>query len=247
MQKPRRRPALLVRARTLSRAVRLLVLRITDGEPFEHVAGQWVDVVVDTPAGPLKRAYSIASAPTDDVPAELELAVTRVPDGPVSTALHALAVDTPLEVVGPSGLFTRERLPPGVASLFVGTGTGVTPLRAMIHDELRQRPEGPPMTLLFGCRTEEDLIFRDEFESLAARHPRLRYEPTLSRPDGGWSGRRGRVQEHIPELLAALPQDGGGPHVFICGLSPMVGEVRELLKAPPLSLDRRRVHSERYD
>jgi ferredoxin-NADP reductase len=231
----------------LSPSVRHLVLQVTDGEPFSHVAGQWMDVLVETPGGPLKRAYSIASPPTQAVPAELELAVTHVEGGPVSTALHALPVGATLEVVGPSGLFTRERIPAGVATLFVGTGTGVTPLRAMIHDELRARPEGPPMTLLFGCRTEEDLIFRDELRDLCARHPRLRYEPTLSRGSAAWGGRRGYVQAHVPELLEALPQDDGGPHVLVCGLSRMVGEVRELLKAPPLALDRRRVHSERYD
>jgi CDP-4-dehydro-6-deoxyglucose reductase len=240
--KPRRRPAALAAASSLSPSVRLLVLRVTDGEPFDFVAGQWVDLELEHDGTLLKRPYSIASAPADEAHDQLEIAVTHVDGGPASSALHALPVGASLTLVGPSGLFTRDRVDPALPSIFVGTGTGVTPLRAMIRDELRRASEGGPITLLFGCRTEADLLFRGEFEDLARRHPRFRYVPTLSRGDEAWTGRRGHVQSHLPELLAGTPD----AHVFVCGLTPMVTGVRTLLKEQ-LGFDRRQVHSERYD
>ncbi len=240
--KPRRRPAALVAASPLSPGVRLLVLRVTDGEPFDFVAGQWVDLEIPIDGDILKRPYSIASAPADEAHDQLEVAVTHVDGGPASSALHALPVGTTLELVGPSGLFTRDRADPALPSVFVGTGTGVTPLRAMIRDELRRASDGPPVTLLFGCRTEADLLFRGEFEDAARRHPRFRYEPTLSRAEAGWTGRTGHVQAHLPGLL----EGQADAHVYVCGLTPMVSGVRTLLKEQ-LGFDRRQVHSERYD
>jgi ferredoxin-NADP reductase len=218
------------------------VLRVTDGEPFAYVAGQWVELEVPVDSAVIKRPYSIASAPADEASDQLEIAVTRVGGGPASTALHALTVGSTLEFVGPSGLFTRDHADASLPSCFVCTGTGVAPLRAMLRDELRRAPDGPPLVLLFGCRTEEDLIFRGEFEELARRHRRFHYEPTLSRPGDDWTGKRGHVQSHLPELLEGLT----GAHVYVCGLTKMVTEVRALLR-DQLGFDRRQVHSERYD
>lgn len=245
LQKPRRRPVQLVGARPLSPATRELTFAVTDGEPFDYVAGQWVDLEIEIPGlnpEPGKRAYSIASAPNPDARDKFDVAVTRVDGGPVSTALHALNVGATMNMVGPSGLFTRERAPVDVPSLFVGTGTGLSPLRSMIHDELRERPTGASLTLVFGCRSEADILWRAEMEALAAKYDRFRYEITLSRPDAGWKGRSGYVQTHLRELIA----DTNQVHVYICGLTRMVTEARQVLKED-LKLDRRQVHSERYD
>jgi NAD(P)H-flavin reductase len=103
-------------------------------------------------------------------------------------------------------------------------------------------PTHPPITLLFGVRSQADILWREELEQWAARDPQFKLEVTLSRPDAGWSGRVGYVQAHA----AALARELGEPHVFICGLSRMVGEVRALCKGE-LGYDRKRIHSERYD
>lgn len=229
----------------MSPATRELTFAVTDGEPFEYTAGQWVDLEIEIPGlepEPGKRAYSIASAPNPSMRDRFDVAVTKVEGGPVSTALHALNVGAQMNMVGPSGLFTRERAPLDVPSLFVGTGTGLSPLRAMIHDELRERPTGVALTLIFGCRHEADVLWRDEMEALATKYPRFRYEITLSRPSSSWSGRTGYVQTHLHELIG----EPNNVHVYICGLTKMVTEARQVLKEE-LKLDRRQVHSERYD
>jgi CDP-4-dehydro-6-deoxyglucose reductase len=234
---PRRNKARLVAARLLSPSVRSLELEV-EGGPLAFRAGQWVDLHVGTPHGPDKRAYSIASPPGA---AQLELAVTAVEGGAVSPVLHALEPGASVEVDGPHGFFTRDEAELAAApTLFVATGTGLAPLRSMLAEALRV--PHPPFTLLFGCRTQDDILWRDELEGWAARDPDFRLEVTLSRADESWRGRRGYVQAHVAELARAL----GEPHVFVCGLNRMVSEVRTVCKTG-LGYERKRIHTERYD
>lgn len=235
-----RRTARLSEVRTLSPTVKAFVFRCADGQPLPYVAGQWLNFDVPTAQGVMRRAYSIASAPDGEQPDRFELAVTRVDDGgAASRALHELSPGAELVIDGPHGFFTREQerhLP----ALFVGTGTGVCPLRAMIEDELRVS-EGPQLTLLFGCRSEADILWREELESWAARYPRFSLHVTLSQPSPAWAGLRGYVQRHLPALIHEP-----APHVYVCGLSKMITDVRKTLKQD-LGYDRRMIHTERYD
>lgn len=224
----------------LSRNVRGLTLSSVDGAPLSYVPGQWVNLEVDVGGRSDKRAYSIASAPNPAAPESFDLAVTWVDDGLVSRALHALPAGSVLKMDGPHGFFTREGLT-HLPALFVGTGTGVCPLRAMLQAELAAQ-SGPPLQLLFGVRHEQDILYRAEFEALAAQNPRFSFHVTLSRPDEQWQGMRGYVQTQLAALLEGLEK----PHVYVCGLSNMVGGVRKVLKEQ-LGYDRRSIHSERYD
>ena len=232
--------ARIVEVRNLSPSVRSLALELLEpaaGLPAFQ-AGQWLHLHVQAPDGSReKRAYSIASGPGAS---PIELAVTYVSDGVVSPVLHALAVGDELACDGPYGFFTRqaERAEP---ALFVATGTGLAPLRSMLF-EILQTPAHPPITLLFGVRSQADILWREQLEAWAARDPGFRLEVSLSRPEAGWQGRTGYVQSHVAELAGAL----GEPHVFVCGLSPMVNAVRALCKGE-LGYDRKRIHSERYD
>ena len=242
--------ARLTRSRMLSPHVRELGferLGISGAaETFTFTAGQWVSLVLPLAEGEARRAYSIASPP-DGTPT-FEVAVTRVTEGPGSTYLHELPVGSTVRAVGPQGFFTR---PPnaGHPSLFVGTGTGVTPLRSMIKAALTAG-EGSPMTLLFGVRYDTERLYADELEALVELHPNLRVLYSISQPGQDWRGLRGYVQSHVESLWRELETKGATtntpPHAYICGLERMVGSVRELLRKQ-MGVDRKQVHSERYD
>lgn len=184
----------------------------------------------------LARSYSIASAPRAD--GTFNVAVTLVEGGPGSTFLHAMAPGESLALGDPMGFFT---LPDALDHplLFVATGTGVAPMRAMLQDMIA-RGVSAPTTLLLGVRTTRDALYADEFRAMAAAHPWLRFELTLSRPDPGWTGRAGYVQTHLEELSAE------GCHAYVCGLNAMLKEVRRALKES-LGFTRDRIHTERYD
>ncbi len=233
-----RRTLELAESRMLSPSVRELVLRTSDGAAIDYLAGQWLKLYLP---GGVDRDYSIANAPDPARADRVALAVTLVEGGPGSEHLHRMEPGARVDSLGPSGLFVREDDELELPAIYVGTGTGLAPLRAMLEEELR-RAEGPPQLLLFGCRTEADILWRDELEQWSVRHARFHFEVTLSRCEESWRGRRGWVQHHLAELVPPrLPA-----HLYVCGLSKMVTEVRRTLKQD-LSIDRRLVHSERYD
>jgi sulfite reductase alpha subunit-like flavoprotein len=149
-------------------------------------------------------------------------------------------------MVGPLGVFTRD---PGSEhpSLFVGTGTGITPLRSMLKAALA-RGNKSLLWILFGARHEEDILYRDELVALEMASPHVRYEVTLSRPDPGWGRRSGYVQDHLPELVGALRRaaPGAAVHAYVCGLERMVQSAKTLLRGE-LGLERKHVHTEQYD
>lgn len=234
------REVIVRQTQILSPNVRGLTLACADGEPLSFVPGQWVNLELDAFGKRDKRAYSIASAPDARDPSSFEIAVTRVDEGLVSRALHEVREGAVLQMDGPHGFFTREGQTQTPA-WFVGTGTGICPLRSMLQSELRAG-DGPKLGLLFGVRTEGDILYRAELEALAAEHPRFSLHVTLSRPADGWTGLRGYVQAQLPALIDPKQK----PHVYICGLSDMVGGVRKVLKEE-LGFDRRSIHSERYD
>jgi CDP-4-dehydro-6-deoxyglucose reductase len=219
--------------------VRELTFERSDAAPMIFEAGQWLNAILPAPAS--KRSYSIASPP--DGSPRFDVAVTRVAGGPGSTWLHAVEPGAALRFIGPQGFFTR---PPATASpsLMIATGTGVTPMRSMMHAAIAAGSHAP-MWLLLGVRHDEDLLYQDEFQAMASEHPFVRFEPTLSQPRS-WTGRRGYVQTHVRALWEELASLGAAPHAYICGLERMISSVRELLRKD-MGLPRQQVHSERYD
>ncbi len=230
----------LVRARTLTSNVRELTFATSCDFLFEP--GQWVNLFFPkfrNPQGaPLKRAYSIASAPRPD--GTFDLAVTRVTDGPASTKLHCAELRESFNMSGPHGVFVLSPLIRPV--LLVATGTGVAPFRSMLQAVAMCSPQ--PITLLLGSRDERDILYREEFESLAQSTPRFVFCPTLSQANPAWSKRRGYVQAHLPKVL--LDTGSTNCDVYVCGLAEMVHDVRRVL-LDELGVNKKDIHIERYD
>jgi len=138
----------------------------------------------------------------------------------------------------PLGFFVIRN--PTKEALFIATGTGIAPFRAMAPDYL-SHPHAAQLTLLFGLRYENSIYYRSEFEELARRHPNFNFWPTLSRPESSWEGRTGHIQVHLLEAIG----DRRDLDVYICGLKAMVDDVRAILKG--LGFDRKQIIFEKYD
>lgn len=230
------RKVVLITNEALSPTVCLLRFRSDDGAPFTHAAGQWLNLRLPEDAADERRAYSIASMPQGDT---FELAVTHVQDGRLSPRLHTLRPGDEAFADGPYGFFTRDH--PEAPALFVATGSGLAPIHAMLQSAFATGPSAVPLTLLFGCRSQADILWQPELQGWAAEQPNFELHVTLSRPAAGWTGRTGYVQSHLAALIAQRPV----AHAYVCGLSHMVQAVRGTLK--PLGLGRGTVHTERYD
>lgn len=227
--------ARLVESREIAPQVKHFVFEVPEIDEFRFDPGQFVSLTHPINGKPITRAYSLASVPGGN---RFELCLNRVQDGNLSPHLFDMQPGESIAMKGPVGTFVWRR--PVGRSLLVATGTGIAPFRGMLLHELAQ-PNDAPVALLFGARYPQGLCYREELDRLTAAYPRFQFVPTVTRPDGTWAGRVGRVQPLIEEAIAAGPID----HVYLCGMKEMVDDVRARLKE--VGFDRKRIVYEKYD
>lgn len=227
--------AKLIASRDLAPEVRHFVFEVAETDRVHFAPGQFVSVTEKIAGREVTRAYSIASPPDGK---RIELCLNRVATGLISPHLFGLHPGDSVRVSAPLGHFVPRN--PLRDSVFVATGTGIAPIRSMLHHVLSRGTERL-LTLLFGARYASGLLYRQEFETLAREHANLIFLPTLSRPGDDWSGRRGHVQEHLDDALSGSRD----VDVYICGLKAMVDDVRAVLKQK--GFDRKHIIHEKYD
>jgi len=191
-----------------------------------HLAGQHVDVRLTAEDGySAQRSYSIASPPDDG---RLELTVQRLPNGEVSSYLDdVLEVGYPLELRGPiGGWFVWD--PASTAPvLLVAGGSGVVPLMAMIRT--REAAGGKaPFRLVYSVRSPDTALYTEELAERQRRGDGLdvSYQYTRTTPPG-WPAPPGRINAEV--LASAGWPPGRHPAVFVCGPTPFVEAVANLL------------------
>lgn len=202
---------------------RTRILRLDTPDGFRFNAGQ--AVMAGLQGSPLRKPYSIASAPAEvRQRGYLELLVQVDDSGGPDPHLERAARGTALDVDGPFGTFGLPPLSPDSRLLLVAGGTGIAPLRSMMMEALmHERP--PRVHVVYSARTAEELAYRDELEALAAAG-RINLVLTVTRDTGhAWSGRRGRIDRTL--LASALP--AGEAWCLICGPPALVADVRAAL------------------
>jgi CDP-4-dehydro-6-deoxyglucose reductase len=173
----------------------------------------------------VRRSYSIASPAHS--PERIELQIRRVAGGQLSNWWFEQArVNDLLRFNGPLGTFFMRPVA-GLDLIFLATGTGIAPIRSMLH-QLASAPEAEQprsITLYWGGRHREDLYLDP-----GAAIPGLRYVPVLSRGDIAWSGARGHVQDVlVHEVAHNIAPPLAGAVVYACGSEAMIHGARRLL------------------
>ena len=204
---------------------------------FPFNAGQ--AVMVGLNGSPLRKPYSIASAPWEVTNTGVMQLLIQIDDSALDPHLERATPGTRVDVEGPFGTFG---LPAGESSeplLFVAGGTGIAPLRSMLMERLR-RGGTTPISVIYSARSPEEFAFRPELDALE-KAGRITANFTVTRDDGGaWPGRRGRIDHALIEK--ALPSPGA--RCLICGPPALVSDTRELLVA--LGVTPERILTEQY-
>ena len=214
--------------------VRTLVLDVPDWSG--HRAGQHVDVRLTAEDGyQAERSYSIASPPGER-PA---ITVERLDDGEVSPYLvDEVVPGDRFELRGPiGGWFVWDAEGATDPVFLVAGGSGVVPLMAMLR---HRRAVGStiPAKLLYSSRTLEDVIYRDELETIGVEvvHTLTREHPP------GWSGYTRRVDAELLREVAYAPELD--PRVYVCGPTRFVEAVANALV--DLGYQPGRIRTERF-
>ena len=235
---PQWQTGIIRRIDPVNAATRRFFIELPDTERFDFKPGQFItlDLPIHEQRNRRWRSYSIASAP--DGSNIIELIVVHVEGGAGSTYLfEQVDVGSTLTMRGPNGIFV---LPEDLgADLFlICTGTGVAPFRSMAAWlAANPRPHGP-VHLIFGCRTQNELLYREELERYAAQIPHFHYHPTLSRES--WEGDCGYVHA-IYERLCEARQPA---QFMLCGWKAMIDEAKARILA--MGYDKKQIHLELY-
>ncbi|MFL6056476.1 MAG: ferredoxin reductase [Actinoallomurus sp.] len=197
-----------------------------------HRPGQWVRIGVDIEGVRHWRTYSL-SCPPGRPDGCITITVKAVPDGFVSRYLvRQAAPGTTVELDGPRGEFVLPE-PPPPRLLFLTAGSGITPVRAMLHGLLSgAAAEGgaepavavprrdaecrglPDVVLLHSAPTPADVIFGAELRALAARFANLRLYERHTRTGG-------RLR---PADLPDVCPDWAERTAWVCGPAGMLQE-----------------------
>jgi ferredoxin-NADP reductase len=107
-------------------------------------------------------------------------------------------------------------------------GSGVTPYRGMMR-YIHQKKFPTRVTLLYSVRVPEDIIFKNDFESLCAQNPQFRFVVTCTRlapEDKSWAGPRGRINA---EMIRCNDPDPARAHYYACGAREFIRNMAQLL------------------
>jgi len=206
--------------------VKLFTLELPINTPFN--AGQHFDIRLTAPDGyQAQRSYSVSSSPERSAnPTSIELAIELISDGEVSSYFHEVVeLGDKIELRGPiGGHFTWSPIAPKPVVMIAG-GSGIAPIMSMIRHR-SATAEKAPLLLMFSARTEADIIFSTELESIAVNDPNFHLIIALTRSDDVTSNNRpirqfSRINRAMIE--SALSKLAGPPsHTYICGGSSFV-------------------------
>jgi ring-1,2-phenylacetyl-CoA epoxidase subunit PaaE len=213
------------------------------GADYAFTAGQHVNVSVPGGDG-IRRSYSICAPQGSGL---LRIAIKRIPDGTFSSfALGALSPGDELDVMTPAGRFTPD-LDVGNAKHYVAVaaGSGITPVISIIGSILQVEPASR-VTLVYGNRTSQTVMFLDELSDLKDVYPdRLHLVHVLSREARETDLLSGRIDEaRLERLLGILIPPETVDEWYLCGPLELVTTARRVLLAH--GVDRAHVHSELF-
>jgi CDP-4-dehydro-6-deoxyglucose reductase len=217
-------------------------------ERFDFKAGQFVtlDLPIHEKVNKRWRSYSIASWP--DGSNIFELLIVLLEGGAGSTYLfNETRESSELYYRGPQGVFT---LPEAIDRdlFFICTGTGIAPFRSMLNYILLHNIPHKNIYLIFGCRTQKDLLYYDEMKAMQNKLKDFNYMPTLSRES--WDGHTGYVHSLYEEICKKNKeacedlQELKPAKFYLCGWKAMIDDAKKKILA--LGYERKAIHQELY-
>lgn len=160
--------------------------------------------------------------------------------GAISRAIASMAEGETLGLRGPFGSEWPVERAAGGDVILVAGGLGLAPLRPAFYKILAERDRYHQIALLYGSRSPEDILFREELEQWRGRLD-LDVQVTVDHATGDWHGSVGVVGTLIPRLSF----DPANTTALICGPEVMMRFVAEALTDAGVSDQRMYLSMER--
>jgi ferredoxin-NADP reductase len=188
---------------------------------LNYKAGQFFFITLRANQKELKKHFSFSSSPTEKTHIEF---TKKLSDSDFSATLKTLKKGDWARIDAPYGQFTFEGEHKKLGLL--AGGIGITPFKA-ICQYCTDRNLDTKITLLYGNRTENDIVFRKELETMQRQNNNLKVVFTLNEADKKWPGSTGlitveMIKKEIPDFKETM--------FYTCGPPKMVEIMEKLVE-----------------
>jgi len=189
---------------------------------LNYKPGQFLFITLKADGKELSKHFSFSSSPTEKAHIEF---TKKLSDSDFSNALRALKKGDWARIDAPYGQFTFEGEHETIGLL--GGGIGITPFMGICKYCTDMRLD-TKVTLLYGNRTENDIVFRKELEAMQEQNENLKVVFTLNEANADWKGATGlinadMIKKEIPDYKETV--------FYTCGPPPMVEIMGKLIKS----------------
>ncbi len=183
-------------------------------------AGKYLTVFETIEGMPVTRAYSISSSPKDSLEGKYVLTIKLVDGGLMSRYIFDTWTEgANVEVSAPSGNFEYQPLRDAKKVICLAGGSGITPFLSMAN-AIVDGDEDFEMTLLYGSRNYDNILFREELEELEKKCDKIKVVHVLSEKTK--RGVKGLEKGFITaELIQKYAPENEPYSVFLCGPQQM--------------------------
>jgi ferredoxin-NADP reductase len=195
--------------------------RFAPMKKVDFKAGQFFFVTIKINGEEKTKHFSFSNSPTESDFYEF---TKRITDSEYSRALNKLKIGDWAKLRMPMGKFVFDGEFPEIA--FLSGGIGITPIRSICQfaTDKKMRTD---IVLLYGNRSETDIVFKDDFDRMSKINENIRVIYTLDSASENWEGRVGFIND---EMVKKEIPDFAQRVFYICGPPGMVEVLTDMLK-----------------
>lgn len=186
----------------------------------DFIAGQFCFLRLNKNKLYARHPFTISSAPGEDLSFTIKLA------GRFTQIAKDLKDGDEIFIDGPFGNFIPK---PEKDLVFIAGGVGITPFMSILKDHVNKNID-QNITLIYGSRTENDIIFKKEFDTINTPWFKKLYLLSLVESDAVLSPNceKGFINK---DVLERYVKNTKGSLYYICGPEIMKDNAKKLLKA----------------
>jgi ring-1,2-phenylacetyl-CoA epoxidase subunit PaaE len=211
-------------------------------ENFNYLPGQHLTLRTYINDEEVRRSYSLCSSPLHN---EWRIAVKKVEGGIFSVfANHTIEAGDTIEIMPPIGHFILPHTEEAKNYICFAAGSGITPVLSILKTGLAKQPHSS-FTLIYGNRTRQSIIFKEEIEALKNKYiDRLQVIHILSREQTEAPLNEGRIDIKKCEQLFKSVVSLNADEFFICGPEEMIFSIKDWLISK--GVDEKKIHFELF-
>ena len=137
-------------------------------------AGQYLSIKANINGHEITRPYSIASSPKDALNGFYDITIKKLPNGFLTDFIwENWKEGSEVITSAPLGFMYWSPIRDSKSIVAIAGGSGITPFLSMAREICYGsfKDEGISMRLIYGCSDEKEIIFKQQFETLAKQFP----------------------------------------------------------------------------